>query len=340
MKKKLAAIVLTTAMIMGSIAGCSSKKAEPEAPQTVEETPAEEETEEAAGAEADAGTDSGEKLVVGFSNWSRSFEFYVSIEEGLQKIADEKGIELITQDPDGYLTKQTQQLENFITRKVDGIIIVPIDSEASGDEVKMVNEAGIPIITLDIAALGGGETLSHIESNNYMGGEKSAEYIAEQIGGKGKVAVIDNPTITSLIARTDGFKDTMEEKYPDIEIVSIQSGDSQREKGMEVAENILQKNPDLDAFYCTNDMMGLGALQAVQAKGLDTIIIGFGAEKEALTEIKNDTNYKASFSQEPVSMGETGMSIMAQILNGEEVEDFIAVDVGLITIDNVDEYLK
>lgn len=336
MKKKLLAMVLMTAMVMGSIAGCSSKSTESEAPQPAEETPAEEDSEP----EAETDGDTGEKLVVGFSNWSRSFEFYVSIEEGLQKVADEKGIELITQDPDGDLTKQTQQLENFITRKVDGIIIVPIDSEASGDEVKMVNEAGIPIITLDIAALGGGETLSHIESNNYMGGEKSAEYIAEQLGGKGKVAVIDNPTITSLIARTEGFKDTIEEKYPDIEIVSIQSGDSQREKGMEVAENILQKNPDLDAFYCTNDMMGLGALQAVQAKGLDTIIIGFGAEQEALTEIKNDTNYKASFSQEPASMGETGMNIMAQILNGEEVEDFIAVDVGLITIDNVDEYLK
>ncbi len=333
MKKKLLAMVFMTAMIMTLIGGCGSKKTEPEAPQVSEAEP-----EPEPGPEENA--DTGGKMVVGFSNWSRSFEFYVSMEEGLQKAADELGIELITQDPDGDLTKQTQQLENFITRKVDGIIIVPIDSEASGDEVRMVNDAGIPIITLDIAALGGGETLSHIESNNYMGGEKSAEYIAEQLGGKGKVAVIDNPTITSLIDRTDGFKDTMKANYPDIEIVSIQSGDSQREKGMEVAENILQKNPDLDAFYCTNDMMGLGALQAVQAKGLDTIIIGFGAEQEALTEIKNGGNYKASFSQEPESMGETGMNIMAQILNGEEVEDFIAVDVGLITIDNVDNYLK
>lgn len=327
MKKRLFAMLLVVILLSAAFVGCSAKA--PEAP--AEDVPAD------SAAEAAPADD---KLVVGFSNWSRSFEFYVDMEQGLQNVADELDIELIVQDPDGDLTKQTQQLENFITRKVDGIIIVPIDSEASGDEVVMVNEAGIPIITLDIAATGGGETLSHIESNNYMGGEKSAEYIAEQLGGKGKVAVIDNPTITSLIARTNGFKDVIEAKYPDIEIVSIQSGDSEREKGMEVAENILQKNPDLDAFYCTNDVMGLGALQVVQAKGLDTIIVGFGAFEEALIEIQNNTNYKASFSQEPVSMGETGMEVMAKILNGEAVDDFIEVDVGLITIDNVAEYLK
>ena len=104
---------------------------------------------------------------------------------------------------------------------------------------------------------------------------------------------------------------------------------------MQVAENILQKYPDLDAIYCTNDAMGLGALQAVQAKGMKTIIIGFGAFEEALQEIKAGSNYKASFSQEP-----TAMEVMAKILRGEEVESFIEVDVGLITAENVDNYLK
>jgi ribose transport system substrate-binding protein len=291
-------------------------------------------------AETEAKKADTEKLLVGFSNWSRSFEFYVDIETGMKEKADELGIELITQDANSDLTEQTKQLENYITRKVDGIIIVPIDSEAAGDEVQMVNDAGIPIVTLDIAVTGGGTVNSHLESNNYMGGEKSADFIAEQLGGKGTVAVIDNPTITSLIARTDGFTNTIAEKYPDIEIVSIQSGDSDREKGMQVAENILQKYPDLDAIYCTNDAMGLGALQAVQAKGMKTIIIGFGAFEEALQEIKAGSNYKASFSQEPTSMGKAAMEVMAKILRGEEVESFIEVDVGLITAENVDNYLK
>lgn len=334
MKKRTT--VLTLIMVFAlALAACSNKPTE----KTNAEKPTETSAEGLVGTSAETKPED-DKMVVGFSNWSRSFEFYVDIENGMKELADELGIEIITQDANGDLTEQTKQLENYITRDVDGIIIVPIDSEAAGDEVQMVNDAGIPLVTLDIAVTGGGKVMSHLESNNYMGGEKSADYIAEQLGGKGTVAVIDNPTITSLIARTDGFTDVMAKKYPGIEIVTIQSGDSDREQGMQVAENILQKHPDLDAIYCTNDAMGLGALQAVQAKGMDTIIVGFGAFEEALQEIKAGSNYKASFSQEPVSMGKASMEVMAKILNGEEVEPFIEVDVGLITIDNVDDYLK
>lgn len=281
-----------------------------------------------------------EKLLVGFSNWSRSFEFYVDIETGMKEKADELGIELITQDANSDLTEQTKQLENYITRKVDGIIIVPIDSEAAGDEVQMVNDAGIPIVTLDIAVTGGGTVNSHLESNNYMGGEKSADFIAEQLGGKGTVAVIDNPTITSLIARTDGFTNTIAENIPTLKSSAFRAVTPIAKRACRSQENILQKYPDLDAIYCTNDAMGLGALQAVQAKGMKTIIIGFGAFEEALQEIKAGSNYKASFSQEPTSMGKAAMEVMAKILRGEEVESFIEVDVGLITAENVDNYLK
>ncbi len=331
MKKVALLLAVIMLVAIGSLA-CSAQPAGIGGNESA--APAEEGTTQSAEAKTE------KKPVVGFSNWSRSFEFYVDMEAGIKEVADKLGIEVITQDPNGELTEQTKQLENFITRKVDGIILVPIDSEASGDEIEMVNKANIPIVTLDIQATGGGEVVCHLESNNYMGGQLSADFIAEQLGGKGKVAIIDNPTITPLIARTKGFTDRVAEKYPDIEIVTTQSGDSKREKGLAVAENILQKTPDLDAFYCTNDIMGMGALQAVQVKGLDTIIVGFAAEQEALLEIQKDGNYKASFSQEPKAIGETGMEMMAKILNGETVEDFIAVDVGLVTKDNVDQYLK
>ena len=99
-------------------------------------------------------------VVVGFSNWSRRFEFYVDMETGMQEFADKNGIDLIIQDPNGDLNEQTKQLENFISRKVDGIIIVPIDSQAAGTEVEMVNEAGIPLVSVDIEVTGGGVVLS------------------------------------------------------------------------------------------------------------------------------------------------------------------------------------
>lgn len=279
-----------------------------------------------------------DKLVIGFSNWSRSFEFYVDMEAGMQEKADELGVEVIMQDANGDLTEQTKQLENFISRKVDGIIICPIDSEASGSEVMMVNDAGIPLATVDIACTGGGEVTTHVASDNYLGGQLAAEYLGEALEGKGQVAVISNPTITPLIEREKGFTDTIAEKYPDIEIVSNQSGESTREKGLEVAENMLEKYPELAGIFSTNDMMGLGAVQAIQAKGMDTIVVGFDATEEACNAMKEGGPMKASVAQQPKLLGGQVLEALVNKINGEEVEPEVKVEVKTISVENVDEY--
>jgi ribose transport system substrate-binding protein len=276
---------------------------------------------------------------IGFSNWSRSFEFYVDMETGMQEKANQLGVTVLMQDPSGNLTEQTKQLENFISRGVDGIIIVPIDSQAAGDEVEMVNAANIPIITLDIAVTGGGTTLSHIASNNYLGGQLAAEFIGESLGGQGNVAVINNPTITSLISREKGFIETIAAKYPNIKIVSTQSGESSREKGMEVAENILQRETTLDAIFAVNDMMAMGVLQVVQAQNRNTIIVGFDASAEACTAIKDGTPMKASIAQMPKLLGATGVEVMMDILQGKQVDPVIEVDVETVSINNVDAFM-
>ena len=99
-----------------------------------------------------------EQIVVGFSNWSRSFEFYVDLEKGMQEVADAQGVKLITQDPNGDLAAQTKQVEDFITQGVDGIVLCPIDSNAAVTEAETINQAGIPLVTTDIAVAGGDVT--------------------------------------------------------------------------------------------------------------------------------------------------------------------------------------
>ena len=279
------------------------------------------------------------KTVIGFSNWSRAFEFYVDIEEGMQAAADAAGVELIIQDPNGDLNTQTEQLEDFIARGVDGIIIVPIDSTASASEVEMVNEAGIPLITLDIACTGGGEVLSHIASDNYLGGVLAARFIGGELDGKGQVAVLDNNTITALIERENGFVDTIKAEFPEIEIVSMQSGESTREKGMEVTENWLLNYPDLKAIFGTNDMMGLGAVQAIESSGADVFVVGFDATGEACANISEGGAMRASIAQQPKLLGQVGMEIILKVLNGETVEPLVEAEVVPVTAENVADYL-
>lgn len=325
MKKRIIAAMMAI-MLTGMMAGCSMESGI-------------EDTTEDNGAE-NAEQSGGDSLTIGFSNWSRSFEFYVDLEEGMQKKADELGVELVIQDADGDLTEQTSQLENFISRDMDGVIICPIDSEAAGSEVEMVNAEDIPLATVDIECTGGGEVVTHVASDNYLGGQLAAEYVGEALGGKGKIAVISNPTITTIIEREKGFTETIETEYPDIEIVANQSGESTREKGMEVAENILEKNPDLDAIFGTNDMMALGAVQAIQAKNLDTIVVGFDATEEACNAMKEGSPMKASVAQQPQLLGETVLESLVNYINGEDVEPEIKVEVKLVTEENADDYLK
>ena len=215
-----------------------------------------------------------------------------------------------------------------------------IDSEASGSEVQMVNEAGIPIATVDIACTGGGDIATHVASDNYLGGQLAAEYLGEALGGKGEVAVISNPTITPLIEREKGFTETIAEKYPDIEIVSNQSGESTREKGLEVAENMLEKYPNLAGIFSTNDMMGLGAVQAIQAKNMETIVVGFDATEEACNAMKEDGPMKASVAQQPKLLGAQVLESIVNSINGEEVEPEIKVEVKVVSVENVDEYIE
>ena len=334
--KKLGIAIVAVFMAFAMIfAGCTAAPAGQEPTEPESKSPEESQ----AGQESASGDDQ-KKLTIGFSNWSRSFEFYVDMEAGMQEKADELGVELIIQDANGDLNEQTKQLENFVSRGVDGIVICPIDSEASGTEVQMVNSAGIPIATADIECTGGGDVVTHIASNNYLGGQLAAHFIGDALGGKGTVAVIDNPTITPLIDRENGFLETIEKEYPDIEIVAVQSGESTREKGMEVAENLLEKYPDLGGIFGTNDMMALGALQAVEAKNKETVIVGFDASEEACNAIKSGSPMKASIAQQPKLLGAQVLEALVNHIHGEQVEEKVEVEVIAVSAENVDEYLK
>lgn len=271
-------------------------------------------------------------FVVGASTWSRRFVFYREVEAGMKEAALKYGIKLLTVDPNGDLVQQTAQVEDFISQKVDLISLVPIDSKASVSEIQMANKAGIPVITSDIAATGGGNVVAHIASDNKFGGRLAGEYMAKLLHGKGKVVIINYPFITSVIEREEGFKEVIK-KYPGIEIVAVQSGDSKRDKAMSVMENLLQAHPDLDGVFTVNDMMGLGALQAVQAAGKNVAIIGFDANDEAIDAMKKGTPYKASVAQKPRELGRLTIETAWKILNGEKVPASIPVPVELVTAD-------
>jgi ribose transport system substrate-binding protein len=291
---------------------------------------------------AGGGPAQGSGFTVGASTYSRSYEFYQEIEAGMGEAAAGK-INYQFQDPNGDLAAQTTQVENFVSRGVDLVTLVPVDSDAAEAEGQMVTAAGIPLITVDIAISKDIGQVAHIASDNHEGGELAAQKMSDLLGGTGAVFVIGNPAIASVVDREKGFEEKLAQVAPGVQIVASQSGDSKREKAQAVAEDLLQAHPEVTGIFAVNDEMALGALQAVVAAGRqDSVsIIGFDASSEGLAEIaKGNSPFKATVAQDPVQIGRIVTSTALDVLNGKPVQKVIPVPVTLVDSSNYQAHVK
>ena len=200
--------------------------------------------------------------VIGVSLLTRAHVFFKDLEEGLQAEAAKNGYELIVTAGEFDLGKQSAQIEDFIARKVDAIVVCPVDSRGIGPSIRKANDAKIPVFTADIASFDG-EIVCHVASDNVAGGTLAGEYLAKALGGKGKIAIIGQPTITSVLDRVQGFKNAVA-KFPGLEIVADVNGEGVRDKAMQAAADVLQAHPDLSGIFGINDDSALGALDAVK----------------------------------------------------------------------------
>jgi|ERR1041385_2912239 ribose transport system substrate-binding protein len=266
---------------------------------------------------------------IGVSLLTRAHVFYKDLEGGLQSEASKYGYELIVTAGEFDLGKQSAQIEDFITRKVDAIVLCPVDSRGIGQAVKKANDAGIPVFTADIAAQEG-TVLCHIASDNVAGGRLAGEYLAKILKGKGNVAIIGQPTVTSVLDRVQGFKDAIA-KFPGIRIVADVNGEGVRDKAMQSTSDILQAHPDLDGIFGINDDSALGALDAVQQFNRTNIkIIGYDATPPAVDAIMKDTPLKADVVQYPTKIGSITMKAIQGFFNGQQPPGIVPVEVGIV----------
>ncbi len=266
---------------------------------------------------------------IGVSLLTRAQVFYKDLEDGLKTEAGKQGYELIITAGEFDLGKQSAQIEDFITRKVDAIVLCPVDSRGVGPAVRKANEANIPVFTSDIAAQEG-EVVCHIASDNVAGGRLAGEYLAKILGGKGNVAIIGQPTVTSVLDRVEGFKEIIA-KYPEINIVADVNGEGVRDKAMQVASDVLQSHPDLQGIFGINDDSALGTLDAVQQFKRDGVaIIGYDATPPAVDAITKGTALKADVIQYPKKIGENTITAIKDYFSGAAVPKIIPVEVGIV----------
>jgi ribose transport system substrate-binding protein len=266
---------------------------------------------------------------IGVTMLTRAHQFHKDLEEALIASAKQNGFKLIITVGEWDIGRQISQIEDFITQKVDAIIVTPVDSRGIGKAIKAANAAKIPVFTADIAALEG-DVVCHIASDNVAGGKLAGEYLAKLLNGKGQIAIIDQPIVTSVLDRVQGFREAIAQ-YPDIEIVKDVNGDGVRDRAMQATADVLQAHPRLNGIFGINDDSALGALDAVEDfNRSDVVIVGYDATPEARDAILNDRALKADVVQYPRRIGEQTIAVIAQYFRGEQVPAVLPVAVGIV----------
>lgn len=252
--------------------------------------------------------------------------FFVTLKEGAEAKAKELGHDLIVLDSQDNPAKELGNVEDLLVKGVDVLLINPTDSDAVVSSVKAANRSKIPVVTLDRAA-NGGDVVSHVASDNVLGGEMAGNFIVEKLGGKGKVVELEGiPGTTAARDRGTGFNKAAVGK---LEVVAKQAADFDRTKGLNVMENILQAQPEIQAVFAHNDEMALGALKAIEASGRDIFVVGFDATDDAVTAVK-EGKLAATVAQKPAEIGAIGVEVADKIVKKQAVEKNVPVALELV----------
>jgi ribose transport system substrate-binding protein len=271
------------------------------------------------------------KPKIGLSILTSSNPFFLDIADSMKESAAKAGYEVIVVSGDMDSNKQQNQVKDFLVQRVAAIVLTPCDSQAVGTAIQEANEAGIPVFTADIASIASNaKVVTHVATDNYSGGRQAAIAMIEALGGKGKVAILDFPQVESVMLRTKGFRDGLDEQKrsgaADIEIVATLPGDGVKDKGYKATQDLLQSHPDVRGIFAINDPSALGCYAALENanRTSDIKIIGFDGQLDGKRAIRDGKIY-ADPIQFPKRIGEETVAVILKYLDGEQVPPSILI---------------
>jgi len=266
--------------------------------------------------------------------------WFVVLAESAADRAKELGYDATIFDSQNNTAKEAEHFENLIAAGYDAILFNPTDADGSVSNVKRAKASGIPTFCIDreVNALDG--PVSQIISDNFSGCVELGIYFVRQLEKKGKYVELlglvgDNNTWN----RSNGFHSVVDH-FPDLEMVAQQSADFDRSKAMEVLESIMQSHPDIDAVFCGNDAMAMGAYQALVSAGKqDSVkVFGFDGAKDVMDAIK-DGKIEATAMQSPKFMAQKAAEFADKYLNGQtDISKKTPIEVEVVNASNIDRF--
>ncbi len=278
---------------------------------------------------------------IGMANFSQCCAYFIGMNKAvIDEASAYPNVEIISTDANGDAAKLNSDIEDLIAKKVDGVIISGAWLEQLPAAMDSLNKAGIPAVLVDRQWKSG--YTSYVGPQNFVIGQQDGQYIADRLGGKGIVVVLKGgPADNSIgLNRTNGMLDILT-KISGITVINAPDwGNWSEDGGLKQMENLLAANPKIDAVFCENDSMCLGAQRAIADAGRtsEMFLCGVDGQKEALLQIKNGSNYACTGLNNSDQIGRAGFNRMMAILAGATAPKDTYLPSPLITPDNVIKY--
>ncbi|MBD3009518.1 substrate-binding domain-containing protein [Streptomyces sp. 5-10] len=277
-----------------------------------------------------SGSSGGASTKVGLSVSTLNNPFFVQLKAGAQEEAKRAGVSLTVTDAQNDASQQANQIQNFTSQNMKSIIINPVDSDAAGPSVRAADKAGIPVLAAD-RGVNKAKIATLVASDNITGGKLAAKTLAERLGKKGTILVLQGtPGTSASRERGKGFAEGLK-AYPDIKVVGKQTADFDRAKGLDVTTNLLQGHPGIDGIFAENDEMALGAVKALGSKaGKSVAVVGFDGTPDGLKAVENGT-LAATVAQQPKELGRMVVENAVKAAKGQKIDGTVKVPVKVVT---------
>ncbi|OPA86516.1 ABC transporter [Pseudomonas fluorescens] len=280
-----------------------------------------------------------ELKALGISMGSLGNPYFVTLADGATARAKElnPNVKVTSVSADYDLSKQFSQIDNFISSKVDLILINAVDPSAMASAIKKARDAGIVVVAVDVDAKGVNAT---VQTDNVEAGKLACQFLVDKLSGKGNVIIQNGPQVTAVTDRVKGCKAALA-AAPDIKVLSDdQDGKGSREGGLNVMQGYLTRFPKIDGLFAINDPQAIGSdLAAKQLKRSGIIITSVDGAPDIENALKTDTQIQASASQDPWAMAQTAVNVGNDILNDKAPAEAVTLlTPKLITRDNVGSY--
>ncbi|PYV31837.1 MAG: sugar ABC transporter substrate-binding protein, partial [Acidobacteria bacterium] len=266
--------------------------------------------------------------------------FWQTVHAGAIAAGRELGVEIRWNGPASEIdfTRQINIVDDFINQRVDGIALAPSHGESLVSIVERAAQERIPVTIFD-SGIQTEKYVTYVSTDNYKGGVLAARRMGEILREGGKIAMIGTiPGSVSTTERENGFRNTVQQEFPKLQIAAFQYGMSDRAKGLDVANDIMTAHPDLAGIFCSNESGTVGAVQAAKSKGVagKIKIVGFDTSPTLIEDLEAG-NIDSLVVQNPFRMGYLAVKTLVDYIRGKPPEKRIDTGATVVTAANLKE---